>query len=105
LGSTRAPGQSTRSRTTTTFWSSAKATASWTAWTGSSTAGTRRRSIRGNQAALREKIEDGEEIAQFVKLHVRVRYPCEVLADMAVYVLDVLAMLDLFNSFELLSVN
>ncbi len=102
--------------------------------------------ILNNQASLLEKVEEGEEINQFVKLHVRVGYPREVLADMAgalnttlqvpayslaehadkfdwihealegrpyehavafkenvkadIYVLDVLAMLDLFNTVE-----
>jgi hypothetical protein len=102
--------------------------------------------IRESQAAIRERAEEGDEINQFVKLHVRVGYPREVLADMAgalnttlqvpayslaehadkfewiheaiagrpyeeaiafkenvkadIYVLDVLAMLDLFNTIE-----
>jgi AIPR protein len=39
--------------------------------------------ILNNQASLLEQVEEGEEINQFVKLHVRVGYPREVLADMA----------------------
>jgi hypothetical protein len=104
------------------------------------------RIILNNQALIREKAEAGEDVDQYVKLHVRVGYPREVLADMAgalnttlqvpdyslaehadkfdwihaaltgrhyenaiafkenvkadIYVLDVLAMLDLFNTVE-----
>lgn len=99
-----------------------------------------------NQPTIRQMTDEGDDVAQYVKLHVRVGYPREVLADMAgalnttlqvpayslaehadrfdwiheaidgrpyesaiafkenvkadVYVLDVLAMLDLFNTAE-----
>lgn len=102
--------------------------------------------IRDNQSVLEDKIAAGDDVRQFVKLHVRVGYPREILADMAgalnttlqvpayslaehadkfdwihegiagkpyesaiafkenvkadIYVLDVLAMLDLFNTIE-----
>jgi hypothetical protein len=102
--------------------------------------------IRENQNELRAMADSGGEVAQYVKLHVRVGYPRQVLADMAgalnttlqvpayslaehadqfewihdvlagrpyedaiafkenvkadVYVMDVLAMLDLFNTDE-----
>lgn len=39
--------------------------------------------IWSNQEQLREKLEQGEEMKQFVKLHVRVGYPRDMLAEMA----------------------